>query len=389
MRTKVPARQLLIESDMCRRLLVYLGPSVFCLMSFCERSDIWGEEPAPPSVGSPETVEQQTPARKLPRILVLHSLEVVEGLVSVENGVCRVMTADGEIFIATSNVLFDCSSREEAYLLLKPRVIPNNPDHHVSLAKWCARNELPEEARDELQAAIRLNPDNEEYRYLLQQAEELLNPYRTAEDINGTKPDRFNLSEAILQRVEPLGGMTRSQAREFTSRVQPILVNGCATSHCHGEGNRAKLSFSLSPSSGYSSLQTTQRNLDRIVSQINKEDPKLSRLLTVHRETDDGIESPFDKPHGKALERTVMRWIASLGSPEPEMEIPPETGPPRTANIVAEIARNRNRRERRQRAAANLRESKVNSLSRDESPGGFLSELLTEEMTEGDRKSVV
>jgi len=309
----------------------------------------------------------------------MRSLELAEGIIHLKNGAYHVQTDGGNLIVPKANVQFECGSREEAYLLLKPRVVPNNPSDHISLAKWCVRNELLEEARDEIQSAIRLNPDNSENKLLLKEVEQLLDPYRTPGDVDGTRPDRFDFSSAMLQRVEPLGGMARNQAREFTSRVQPILLNGCATARCHREGNREQLSFKLSPLSRYQSNSITKQNYDRILTRIDRDHPERSPLLTAHRDPADGILSPFEKPQGKQLEQTVLNWIVSLDSGEQEAEIPAETGPPKTANIISTINRDRNRHERRRQLALKRRELLEKRRITTSPQEDFLSDLLSEE----------
>lgn len=363
---------------------------VGCLLLLWQQPDISGDEPVAPlteiSESDPPIVEAhstETPLAETPvpvvahsGVLVMHSLDVVEGEINHENSVYRVRTIDGEFVIPVANVLFECNSREEAYLLLKPRVLPNNPADHVSLAKWCVRNHLLEDARTEMQAAVKLSPNNMEYRYLLKQAEELLDPYRMPGDVDGTKPDRFDISDAMLQRVEPLGGMTRQQAREFTSRIQPILLNSCATARCHREGSREQISLSLKPLNRYQSLATTKHNFEQVFAQIDQEDPEASPLLTAHRGSADAISSPFDTPQGRDLEHAVLLWIVSLRIPEEEAVIPVEHGSPRTANIIDTITRDRNRRERRLQQARLRRTNQAKGITTEESKGDYLSELL-------------
>lgn len=383
---------------MRRSFFVCLWLLAGCLFFLWQQPDISGDEPAtpieessdetPPPEDSPAEdatesdlfLPEPTPfAVERPGVLVMRSLELVEGIIQLKNGAYHVQTNGGNLIVPKANVQFECGSREEAYLLLKPRVVPNNPSDHISLAKWCARNELFEEARDEIQAAIRLNPGNTENKLLLKEVEQLLDPYRTPGDVDGTRPDRFDFSSAMLQRVEPLGGMTRNQAREFTSRVQPILLNGCATAHCHREGNREQLSFKLHPLSRYQSNSITKQNYDRILTQIDRDHPERSPLLTAHRDPTDGILSPFEKPQGKQLEQAVLNWIVSLDSGEKEAEIPAEAGSPKTANIISTINRDRNRHERRRQLALKRREllekRKITAAPQED----FLSDLLSEE----------
>jgi len=383
---------------MRRSFFVCLWLLAGCLFFLWQQPDISGDEPTtpiaessdetPPSEDSPTEDATESDLflpgstsfdEERPGVLVMRSLELAEGIIHLKNGAYHVQTDGGNLIVPKANVQFECGSREEAYLLLKPRVVPNNPSDHISLAKWCARNELFEEARDEIQSAIRLNPDNSENKLLLKEVEQLLDPYRTPGDVDGTRPDRFDFSSAMLQRVEPLGGMTRNQAREFTSRVQPILLNGCATARCHREGNREQLSFKLSPLSRYQSNSITKQNYDRILTRIDRDHPERSPLLTAHRDPADGILSPFEKPQGKQLEQTVLNWIVSLDSGEQEAEIPAETGPPKTANIISTINRDRNRHERRRQLALKRRELLEKRRITTSPQEDFLSDLLSEE----------
>jgi len=361
--------------------------AVNCAVIFAQGSEPPNQEEAV-SAQSPVDPEQATPAEAAPAkpdrpsTLVMHSLDVVEGVVLQREGVFRVQVDDGVLVIPAGSILFECGSREEAYLLLKPRVLPNNAADHISLAKWCIKNELLEQAQEEVQAAVRLNPDNEENRFMMKYVDELLNPYRIPEDAQGYRRDRFNLAESFLKEAEPLGGMTRSQAREFTSRVQPILLNSCATARCHRVGNPDTEGFHLKPLGGYQSLQVTEFNLEQIQKQLDRREPYQSPLLRAHRQTDGPIRSPFDKPQGEHLERTILSWIISLDEPESDPEAPMEAGQPRNANIVSTITRDRNRRKRRQEMATKSRakpsaDSPIPNGSED-----FLSTLLDEDETQ-------
>lgn len=352
-----------------------------CALLVCPFPEIFGQDAL--SSDEQQTSEHQAPVQSPPAaarsgILVMHSLEVVVGTIVQQGNIYRVTNAEGEIVIPAANVLFECGSREEAYLLLKPRVAPNSPGDHASMAKWCVKNELLEEARDEMQAAVRLNPNNEENRSLLRYVEELLNPFRTPEDVAGTRRDRFNLAEGFLKQAEPLGGLTRSQAREFTSRVQPILLNSCATARCHRDGNNQNLSFRLKPLNRYQSLQTAHFNLDQILEQVNRDHPEKSPVLQAHRAEDSQIESPFDKPRGDYLEQTILNWIISLETPEAEIPIPSEVGSSNNANIISAITRDKNRRERRQQESARRKTETMKSSLSQSSSENYLSELLPE-----------
>lgn len=309
-----------------------------------------------------------------PSVLVMHSREVLEGIAVRDGGVYRVQTHQGELVVAASNVMLVCGSVEEAYLELKSGINPQNPVDHVSLAQWCVQQQLMEEARGELEEAVRLNPMNSENRILLQRVEDLMNPLRSQIKRGQIHRERFDLAAGALQKVEPLGGMSRDQAKEFTSRVQPILLNGCATAGCHRPGNPT--GFTLEPlHDRFQSMSTTRKNFDAIRGLVDQENPGQSQLLTVHRGGASRVQSPFDKPQGEATERAVLRWIHSLGNPEAEEEVPSVVGNPRDASILTAISRDRQRKERRMQAAAKRRAATVKPLA--ETGKGFEEEFLS------------
>ena len=105
-----------------------------------------------------------------------------------------------------------------------------------------------------------------------------------------------------------MAGLTAGTARQFVMKVQPILLNRCGNTRCHGPVAKNEFRLTrMSYGAGKHRLKV-ERNLAAVMSQIDLDDPSRSSILTVGRNVHAG-RTVFQGSHaGKQIE-TLQQWV--------------------------------------------------------------------------------
>jgi hypothetical protein len=147
------------------------------------------------------------------------------------------------------------------------------------------------------------------------------NPYTLAEEL-----DR-------MLRTLPPGSI-----EYFTQRVQPVLMNNCTTSNCHGQQSETAFRLFRIPSDRPASRRLTQRNLYTALQWIDRENPAASKLLTVPLAPHGTAKTPMFADVQAAQFRLLAEWVdqvtrhggqeSSVATLDPEPSFFPETPAP-------------------------------------------------------------
>ncbi|WP_013630889.1 hypothetical protein [Rubinisphaera brasiliensis] len=212
-------------------------------------------------------------------ILVLNDGQIVRGNVTPLALGYAIDLGAGEITIPFDAVICTAKTIPEAYRKQREAMTKPTADQHTRLASWCIKQKLFEEAELELNDALALQPQ-------YQPAKRLVS-YLTArkpKDSDFVDQKRKTYVENYLIQKEfgeakPLGELSPSLAREFSSRIEPLLVNSCANSSCHG--TEATNSFQLTRkwNAGANTRHLTEANLKAVVAQIDRSNPRNSPLI--------------------------------------------------------------------------------------------------------------
>lgn len=263
-----------------------------------------------------EQTPQPAPSTERAGVLVLKNGKLVEGEITQSAGGYVVKRKQGEYVVPFDLARFTARDRHDAYVKVAATLDNPLPTQRLSVARWCLTWQLYEEARSELRQALIEDPKLAAARTMLVQLEEILHPDRNAED---SIPQPKKTIDGF-QRAErkSLAGLSREAAIEFTTKVQPILVNRCANAGCHGGG---EIPFHLiRVRSGFRQNRVyTERNLASVMNYVDKDQPANSELLTVL----DGSHGRGGRPAltGPAARRnreTLQAWAALLGDPPEE-----------------------------------------------------------------------
>jgi hypothetical protein len=246
---------------------------------------------------------------KAPRLIVLRSGKVLEGTIRVVNGGYEIDSNGGRVFLADSFIWLTAESREDAYRIIRERIPEATADGHVRIAHWCIENHLHSAARGELRSALRLEPQHRDARAML----------RMLEPASPKPSDASGAGGALPGDVQTLGDLSPTAAREFVTRIQPLLVNRCGNAACHGKasGQSFTLRSVRAGSAGYKGL--TGQNLDAVRAQIHGGAAESSPLLVAAGQTGHGgTRKPlFPGPTGEAQLRSLAAWVRTVARTAP------------------------------------------------------------------------
>jgi predicted CxxxxCH...CXXCH cytochrome family protein len=119
---------------------------------------------------------------------------------------------------------------------------------------------------------------------------------------------------------------------EFTSQIQPLLLNRCAGSACHSSTGSSDFRLVRPAWSNTVTRRFTQRNLHAVMQWVDAEDAAASPLLTVpscaHGGMETGVFGPREKEQFDLLADWVRRATTVESAPVPEtipepLEMPP------------------------------------------------------------------
>ena len=259
------------------------------------------------------------PAVPEPGLLVLRNGQVLEGDISqLGDQYLVALPGRGELRLPSARVDFYCRSLDEAYQTQRGRLAGQDPEAHLELAQWCLHHRLLEQAGEQLEAAQgkRVN------QWRLQSLERRLQYLRSAPATSATpaqvappaaRPDA-STSPAVL--ASPSAEISSEAMERFTSQVQPLLLNRCGNSRCHGITSTSQFRL-LRPNWGDTvTYRITQRNLHSTLKVVDFDLPASSRLLTAPREPHGESQVPVFDQHTMDQHDLLAAWIELVTRPE-------------------------------------------------------------------------
>jgi len=244
-------------------------------------------------------------------VLVLQSGQVIEGEISLTNGVYTVKVVEnGELRFRRKAVRLHRQTMDQAYLAMRDELPPGDAAARLKLAGWCLKNDLPARAADQLLAISIEDPGNAQAGYLERrlQSRELAPPPVVVSQLPPATADN---PETAAQ------DLTASQLTEFSTTIQPVLLNTCATSTCHGGRGKTTLVLIRPSAAGLLGARHTRRNLARIRPYLQFEGGG-TKLLSAARTPHAAASAPLnsESPQFKALQQWVnsLAWIQEAQS---------------------------------------------------------------------------
>jgi hypothetical protein len=271
-------------------------------------------------------------------ILVMRNGMVVSGKILKTGNDYEVQSPQGgKAFYVGGFVKLHAPTLSDAYDKLRESAkAQKTANAHIFLAQWCLANHLDSEARQELQDALTLEPDREDARRLLRNAEETIEsrgkpaPVAVHED-----PVRAaRLAAASTDDAVSLGGLSREQALRFARRIQPLLVNNCTAAGCHGRDSQTGFRLQKVTPGKDANRHAAERNLAEVLEQIDTRKPRSSPLLTAPRGNHGRRGRPvFAGQRGEEQLAELQKWVAAVAREEPIRAKPGERDIPQKDRV--------------------------------------------------------
>jgi hypothetical protein len=281
---------------------------LLALFSTGIRSIVHGDEPGPPKSDAVKD------ASATERVLLLFNGKIVKGVIRQRATGYVVTLPGGQMVLPFEQVRLEADDLQDAYLQQRQMLPEGSAAAHVELARWCLSYALQEEARKELQDALKLDPASTLARKMLQRLNDQLlvtEELPTVVARNGGFSLLGGATPGVA--VETLGNLPREAAVDFTLKVQPLLVNRCAMSGCHSAGSDSEFRLQRTKLGKSPPKSHTEHNLAMILSRIDRQQPHRSPLLVKLRGEADG--PGIRQPHGgltREQTQTLRDWIESI-----------------------------------------------------------------------------
>ncbi|MGA2621251.1 MAG: hypothetical protein ABSF26_26810 [Thermoguttaceae bacterium] len=273
-------------------------------------------------------------ARTTKGVLLLRSGQTIEGQIQRVADHYQVSTADEELRIRTSDVQCCCRDLNEVYQRKRAGVQPGNLQEHLQLAQWCQQRELFRAAADELAAATQIDP-NHPMIAVLQRRLKL-----AAQKDEGPKPvsQPAAPTASVRELDDMIRGMPTGTVEQFVQVVQPILMNHCMTSGCHGAGSEGRLQLLRIPTGQIANRRVTERNLYAVLQCIDWDDPGQSELLRDAHSPHATVQTAAFTDRRVIQYRRLTEWVYRVT----QKPIPGEA--PESQSIIERAATNDGRR---------------------------------------------
>ena len=256
-------------------------------------------------------------------ILVLRDGGVLTGNVSRIEDCYLIHRGGTEIQVPTAKVLIACRTLAEGYEARRAEVNPASADSHLSLAAWCLTHGLKPQAARELADVRALEPNHPRLALLerrLAAAEPIATPNHSANRRLPGTPIATAPPDVQESHTSPLATETELSGpvvERFTRKVQPILVNNCTTSGCHQRGGSQQFQLDRALLHGLANRRSTMQNLSATLALVDRQQPHLSPLLIVPRQTHGGMNAPIFGPRHAAVFNHLVEWVALVTQREP------------------------------------------------------------------------
>jgi hypothetical protein len=216
-------------------------------------------------------------------VLLLRNGSVIAGNILRIGDRYEVGFTDGDVRVRATDVDFVGDDLKDCYEHRRKGIDFSKVRDHLDLAEWCMRHDLKAQAGRELRDAIACDPAHPKIAVIERR---LVMSLEDIEETEAAEPRRLGTATSDeLDRM--VRTMPSGTVETFTNTIQPLLLNQCSTSGCHGPSSSTSLRLIRVAPGKVQSRRSTQRNLHAVLNNINQEKPDNSPLLTL----------PI-KPHG-------------------------------------------------------------------------------------------
>ncbi|MGI8980713.1 MAG: hypothetical protein ACR2FY_15915 [Pirellulaceae bacterium] len=260
-------------------------------------------------------------------VLLLKNGHVMQGSIT-KAGDYFVLTLGktGEVRLPAADVETQCVDLDDAYRFQAALLSSKKAEPHLTLAEWCLRYGLRQQAEDQVAFARQLEPENAK----IAQLELRLKTAAAVPAPSGARAESSSSTVGVKQLDETLAELPKGSMERFSVVIQPMLINRCGANGCHGPAAKSNFHL-LRPSAGQMmSKRFSQRNLFTVLQYLDKDNPEESRLVTMPQEKHGSTLSPvFDKRSQHQLD-DLIAWAKLLANEPPHAALPNSIRPAQT-----------------------------------------------------------
>lgn len=244
------------------------------------------------------------------KVLLLASERCLEGDIEQVGDQYRVRRGTGETWMPVRQALRLCKDWQDALEYMKSRANLADADERLRLVRWCLLHNLREQALAEAERAMEIRPSDPQAKHWVDAL-------------------RRSTIGAPASAVAPASGTTKNQQKPaqldlnadsvitFTTRVQPILMNTCASCHLNGKGG----AFQLTRAYEAGAKLAAQRNLAAVLAQINVEAPAASPFLVKAVSAHDPVTNTPPLASRQAIPfRIIQEWVEQMLAGNPHLK---------------------------------------------------------------------
>ncbi|MDR3111270.1 MAG: hypothetical protein LBU65_16500, partial [Planctomycetaceae bacterium] len=255
---------------------------------------------------------------KTPTVMLLKTGMLVEGTIKqIETGY-QVKTYFGSMTVPLANVERLGSSKQEIYQYKQSLVFSENTQDLIKLAEWCLANNMKEEGIAEYRRAKESATNQHLVKYIEERLATLTNVKSNSDYVMlpSETPETENVSEYASNNGTNIDDnlgvwsakVPRSVYDGFAKKIQPILVNRCGASDCHGSKSESEFVLFTTRQHGTSA---TMRNLRSTLKYIDSTSPNESPLLALPMQIHGRTKPVFTKQNHAQFE-TLQQWVTSV-----------------------------------------------------------------------------
>lgn len=245
------------------------------------------------------------------KVLLLEHGGLIEGDIERVGDRYRIRRSAGEMTVPASPSILLLPDKASAYEMMRRRIHSLDARQHAALAQWCLTHGLQAEAIREADTAVGLAPDDSALlRFVADLKARIALP---------PPPSVRRPSQEIAARLEeetiPTTEVPAAAQTLFATKVQPVLINSCASCHCRSDCDQFRLSR---PTIVFGDRDATYRNLATVLKAIDRDEPTKSPLLVKALAIHGGAKHPplrdRESPAYRYLEEFVRLVTGKVGS---------------------------------------------------------------------------
>lgn len=263
-------------------------------------------------------------------VVVLRNGNVLAGTIRQTGGHYVIEQTGTSFQVPAEQVEMACGSLAEAYELRRRDRAGGSADAHLELARWCLRNDLLDQAAREALDARTRDPGHPSLPMVDAQirqaaAIERERVERRASPARPTSPPTPPVVTVPAIAAAATAAPSTEAQVQFVRSIQPMLIHGCATGGCHQPSAPQTMQLDRRALDGNGSPELIRRNLEAILTQIDRGDPASSPLLLRARQVhgpSQGAKSRALASYQTALLSEWLNAVCGIAATPPLEETP-------------------------------------------------------------------